>query len=1087
MNFVPRDVKVIPVTWRDQPWSDNLHFIQVRERLTIAEIASRLPEEISSRPIALVNDVPVPRDQWHLVRVKEPTAKTPIIITFPPTIQGGGGGGGNKNILGAVAGIAVLVAAIVVAPYIAGAIAPTLATTFGISAATTLSLTQATLAIGGSLLIAALTPSPVLPTESASVETSQFKDLPAVSLSGNTLSRGGPVPRVVGTMKVFPPFGVPPLQELVGDDIYVEAAYILAGPHALNNICFDDVPITSITNIDYQIREGWSSDTPISLFTRQSKTNPTVVEMSEHVTVNNASQTLENQTTPEVPFWHPTRVRGSPDEYWMTYRWPSGLLDQGAIGTAVWRPMRIRFRQVGTSTWTNVPEIWFANNLNAAFAKDIRIKWGTAPAATDPVTANGPIYAVSMVPMRVQSSEVISGGGTWNAFAANAFDGTSAGSNPELIGSSTDVYIGAHFSVGRAITAASITSKSTGGFAPVSGTLTIELRASNSAPASPSSGTLLATTSFSHDSATWYFKHLASSDATTTYTYIWFRLTGLGNIPYRLSDIWFYGPTEGYGWVASSYFRSNTSPGDKLHYNGVAGHIQNIRMYKDRVDIWLNTATFPKGDYDVEVKMGAPIRSTNMSQQTYSLNSVAFNLVAHGEQYCYYDFFNYCLVSGSKLVPQSFDGLYFKAMRSSAASIWNSNPIVGTDFAVIAIKAKNQQLGQLSVEASGYVQDWTGSAWTNWVTTSNPAPHLRDVLVGSLNADPLPTTLLNEADFLAWRTECVTRGYECNAVFEGRTIIDVANVLCGAGYARLRPAETWGVFMDRDRSAEGPVGVYSHKNLQNFRWDKAFPRLPDGLRVRFSDSANNYVEDEVVVLRSGVVDTGKYEDIRYDGLVTEAEAVARAEFDLAQMTARPVFYNGTTNFQFINNRRGDLVALQVDVLDRLGGSSYVIEVLKSGGSVTGLRLFGSVPIETGSQWGVAIRGLDGSLMIKQITDPGIDGDYKEVTFTYPFDDPGTSVLDEGCLVVSGLVGEEYRRVIIHSILPKKDLADIVFVDEAPQLWGSLTARAIIRQYGLDDSLVLCLDAGDGASYTSGQVWADTSGEDNDFWFGTDAS
>lgn len=1083
MNFIPRDAKVTPVTWRDTPWADSLHFIQVTERKSIAEIASLLPEEIASRPFALVNDVPIPREKWHLVRLKEPTARKPIVVTFPPVIQGGGGGGG-KNTLAAIAGIAVLVAALVVAPYIAGAIAPTLAATLGISAATTLSLTQATLALGGSLLVAALTPSPTIPTEPAAIESSQFKDQPAVSLTGNTISRGGPIPRVVGTMKVYPPFGVPPLQELVGDDVYVEAAYILAGPHDLSNICIDDVPITSINNIEYETREGWATDTALTLVTRQSKTNPTTVEMSEHKVVNDNTSVLANQTTPDLPFWHPVRVTNSPDEFWQTFRFPTGLLDQNAIGVALYRPMRIRFRPVGSSVWINAPEIFVAHSLNSAFAVDVRLIWGSTPAYVNPPTGNGPLYAYSMVPMRVNSSEVISGGvsiGAWTN-AINAFDGAAL-SDPST-SPTTDAYIGAGYATGRTIVGVRVRSTPSSGLGALNGTITVQLYGSNSAPATPSSGTQLGTTTFAHSNSSSYDFSLSSTDQISTYKYVWVRLTGLGSTAYKVGDIWFYSSTDDVGWFANAYFRNTDDPKTALMYSVTGGHLKNILMYSDRVDLYLNTGTIPKGNYDVEVKMGAPIKNTLFNIATYSVGS-ASGLT--GENNLYYDFFRYEIVSGSKAVVQSFDGLYFKAVRDKAASIWNSAPIVGTDFAIIAIKAKNQQLGQLSVMASGYVRDWNGSAWSNWTITSNPAPHLRDVLVGDLNADPLPTTLISDTDFLAWRTQCVDKNYECNAIFEGTTIIDVANVLCGAGYARLRPAETWGVFMDRDRSAEGPVGVYSHKNMQNFRWDKAFPRLPDGLRVRYSDSANNYNENEIIVLRPGITDTGKYEDIRYEGLVTQAEATTRAEFDLAQMTERPVFYNGTTNFQFINHRRGDLVALQVDVLDRLGGSSYVITVNRSGGNITGFNLYGSIPIETGSNWGVAIRGLDGSLIIKQINDPGVDGDYKQVTFKYPFADPGTSVIDEGCLVVSGLLGEEYRRVIIHSIMPKNDLADVVFVDEAPQLWGALTARAIIRQYGLDDSLLLCLDAGDGASYTSGQLWLDTSDEGNDFYFGFNAS
>lgn len=46
---------------------------------------------------------------------------------------------------------------------------------------------------------------------------------------------------------------------------------------------------------------------------------------------------------------------------------------------------------------------------------------------------------------------------------------------------------------------------------------------------------------------------------------------------------------------------------------------------------------------------------------------------------------------------------------------------------------------------------------------------------------------------------------------------------------------------------------------------------------------------------------------------------------------------------------------------------------------------------------------------------------------------------------------------------------------------------IVRKLGLTPSLKLCLDAGDGASYTSGQSWLDLSGGGYDFFLGADGA
>jgi len=1079
MTMIPRDIEGIPVTWRDQPWSDNLRFIKVRERMTIAEVAALLPDEIASRPIALVNDVPVPREQWHLVRLKAPTARNPIIVTFPSTLQGGGGGsGGGKNLLSAIAGIAVLIAAIVVAPYIAGAIGPTLLATFGISAATTLTLTQAVLSVGGALLINALTPAPTNTPEASQAAQGEFKPESSAALQGNTLSRGASIARVCGTLKVFPAFGVNPLQEIVGNDTFVEAAYILAGPHAMTDIRIDGVPIDTIPDVEYETREGFSGESALTLVTRQSKTNPTVVEMSEHKVDPTGGSDLLDQSTPStsIPVWHPTRFVGSPDEAWLSYRWPTGLLDQNNLGTTVYRPLRLRFKLVGAANWTYVPEIWFSYSRNEGFNKDVRFIWGTPPALPTPPSQNGPVYAFIAVPFR---TELVIGTPSPSAAKEYCFDGNT---NTGTVASSTNLWVGGNYSTmgARSISYAVVHPYGSTPFWSGGATsVVLQLRASHTAPTLATDGTLLGSVTQTSGTTTTV---ITSSDSTTLWEYIWINATATGASSVQISDIDFYGGSD-WGYLASSYFRSGGSVLNRLMSTASNGNVINIGLFEDRVEVYLDTGTFPKGDYEVQALAGAAVTSNNFIASTYNVSSGDAGY--HGAVPVQ-DFFKWRTTSGVKQVPQSIKNLYFKMVRTRATAVWNSPPIVGHDFAIIAIRAKNQQLGQLSCLASGYTYDWNGSAWATLTTTSNPAPHLWDVLTGAHNADPIPTALMNNTDFVTWRQQCIDKAYTVDAVFEGKTVADVATVLCGCGYARLRPAEKWGVFMDRDRSDEGPTNVYSHKNMSNFHWDKAFPRLPDGFRARFTDAENDYQESEIIVLRPGITDTGKYEDIRYEGLIYEPDVEARAYFDLAQMSARSVFYVGTTNFQHIANRRGDLVALQVDVLDRLGGSSYIVDIQKSGSLITGMTLFGSIPIETGANWGVAIRGLDGSLHIKQIQDPGTTDDYKTITFTNPFTDPGTSVIDSGCLIVSGLVGSEYRRVIVHSIMPKEDTAEIMFVDEAPQLWGSLTARAIIRQLGLDDSLALCLDAGDGASYTSGQLWLDTSGEGIDYYFGVNA-
>lgn len=61
---------------------------------------------------------------------------------------------------------------------------------------------------------------------------------------------------------------------------------------------------------------------------------------------------------------------------------------------------------------------------------------------------------------------------------------------------------------------------------------------------------------------------------------------------------------------------------------------------------------------------------------------------------------------------------------------------------------------------------------------------------------------------------------------------------------------------------------------------------------------------------------------------------------------------------------------------------------------------------------------------------------------------------------------------------------------AQNVWPSISrqpASQIISALGLSADLEVCLDAGDSASYTSGQSWLDTSGNGQDFFLGANGS
>lgn len=57
----------------------------------------------------------------------------------------------------------------------------------------------------------------------------------------------------------------------------------------------------------------------------------------------------------------------------------------------------------------------------------------------------------------------------------------------------------------------------------------------------------------------------------------------------------------------------------------------------------------------------------------------------------------------------------------------------------------------------------------------------------------------------------------------------------------------------------------------------------------------------------------------------------------------------------------------------------------------------------------------------------------------------------------------------------------------PPTWRGADMMYVVKKLGLTGGLKLCLDAGDAASYTSGQSWLDRSGNGYDFFLGADGS
>lgn len=905
---------MIPVAWKPMPLFSAEHISFRPEGMTILEMIQsidQIPYYFYYHGVVLIDQQEVPRNLWSHVKPKRSTIVSfHLRFKFGGGEGGGGGGGGGKNTLAIVATIVTIAAVTAIG---AGALGPVFgAALFGQG---TLGATLAAtgVAIAGGLAVSALTPPPSLTSgRTSSVGTTQAdrEEFGQASLQGNVVRPGGPIPKVVGTFGLFPPIGCNPLLERVGNDEYGEAIYVLAGAHELTNIRVGETSIDEIEDIQYEIRNGFSSDTLLTLIERQSRTEGVNIELSQHKRQAGSENNLLDQASPEnsTPLFHHMVSRDSPDEIWIPITWPRGHFDQASPTSDRGTLYRIRIREKGDITWIHMPEIEMRSKKPEFAPKTFKFMFMSAPVVTPtPPTDEGPDRAFIVVPA-----------------------------------------------------------------------------------------------------------------TTTTPTFP--------------------------GWTADSHFDANTGGDHFLDAANVAtSDVQNIHLYSDRVEFYLD---LPKGIYEIEIRQSMMLDPDQLADN-YDYKATAT-----------YDFFEYFDDAGVFEVPDDLGDRTYTAVIPRVSSVWNEHPVPKPGvFALIAVKVKNRSLDRLSVVASGYTFDWNeaNQAWTDFITTSNPAPHFRDALVGTLRDDPLPLDLLDEQALLDWRDHNIDMSYEVNGVLEGTSVRDALQMITGCGYARPRWSEKWGVMQDRDRSEESPVQLFSFRNMRALSWEKAFAEIPDGFRVRFHNSEKNYEEDEIIVFDPLSVSGSEssLQDIKYDGLVTENEARTRAEFDLKQARLRSVFYTAESNVQGLICERGDLVAIQHDVIDHYGGSALISTVNRTGSPSTVMSIVLDGSVNTDFEWlrmtgwlgssgdwlhtaklGVAIRENDTDRVISTHQATGdVEGDATVLTFVTPISDPAEELVVPGQLITTGRLNREYKRCIFMAQNPMKHLeASLTFVDEAPDIW-----------------------------------------------------
>ncbi|WP_238121954.1 MULTISPECIES: hypothetical protein [unclassified Xanthobacter] len=152
-------------------------------------------------------------------------------------------------------------------------------------------IATATLGLGISFAITSLVP----------VDTPSTKKDPEVhAISGfrNELRPDGVVPEVLGTVRWAPPYAATPVTSARGLKRWITAAFCCGyGPLAISDIRIGDTPISKYRKVEMEVLEGYPTDAPMSLYSRQ------VVERSLSIQLTFVDGEETEFTAPDITEW----------------------------------------------------------------------------------------------------------------------------------------------------------------------------------------------------------------------------------------------------------------------------------------------------------------------------------------------------------------------------------------------------------------------------------------------------------------------------------------------------------------------------------------------------------------------------------------------------------------------------------------------------------------------------------------------------------------------------------------------------------------------------------------------------------------
>lgn len=377
---------------------------------------------------------------------------------------------------------------------------------------------------------------------------------------------------------------------------------------------------------------------------------------------------------------------------------------------------------------------------------------------------------------------------------------------------------------------------------------------------------------------------------------------------------------------------------------------------------------------------------------------------------------------------------------------YDVTPLEPNGAACYEFMTKNQQVDQITVLAGHYVDRIWNRTTQAWVTaphiSSNPAAIALHIMTTQRTVEcarPLSDSQVNLTEMGEWWEFCDTYGFECNAFIEGGSWLEALALCYEAGFGKPKFVNQYSVTIEKDRSAETAVTVFSPRNADNFEARIAFERKPHAYRITFDDEEDDYqTSSELVVYAPGYSEDGAggttvaslFEAKHYKSITKRWHAELRGQVDLNTVHYRKNIYSLDTDSRYLVGMEGEVVGLAHYVLEDPHDWGAIVGVITNTGNIVGLELDGDVHLQP-TTTGIRISKLDGTTTTAQTA---MEGYGRTIIFSTPL--AADSAIAEGATVTIGAVGEESIRCIVESARPNSQLgASLILVDEAPEIFA----------------------------------------------------